>query len=81
MILPTKRLNSERALLSVGGEILAILSEPKTVSRTWFEYKQGGSGHSSPKRVSFDWFVLALDLLYALGAIEIANGRLVKVGR
>ena len=33
MILPTKRLSVERALLSMGAEILRLLDEPKTRRR------------------------------------------------
>ena len=38
MILPTKHLSEDRALLSLGGEVLRILDEPKTVSSCmeWF---------------------------------------------
>ncbi|GHO94589.1 hypothetical protein KSF_046370 [Reticulibacter mediterranei] len=38
MILPTKRLGPERAMLTVGAEILSLLTEPKTVSRLWHEF-------------------------------------------
>ncbi len=26
------------------------------------------------RRITYDWFVLALDLLYSLGTIELENG-------
>lgn len=35
MILPGKHLASERALLTVGGRLLANLNEPRTVSALW----------------------------------------------
>ncbi len=35
MILPGKHLRGDKALLGVGGEVLAQLSEPKTVSELW----------------------------------------------
>ena len=76
MILPTKRLSEDRALLAVGGEVLRLLTEPKTVSRLWTELKdlRAARPHSTP--ITFDWFVLALDLLYAMGAVELERGRL-----
>lgn len=71
MILPTKHLPQERALLTVGAALLAQLERPITVSALW----QRVNGAVSPAP-TFDWFVLALDLLYALGAVELRDGLL-----
>jgi len=77
MILPTKHLREDRALLTVGAELLDGLREPKTVSRLWSDFSNERSSGASP--VTYDWFVLALDLLYLIGAIEFARGRVRKV--
>lgn len=69
MILPTKRVSSDRALLTVGARVIELLDQPKTVSRLWAEYKS-----EYDDRISFDWFVLSLDLLYMMGVIERSNG-------
>ena len=76
MILPTKRLGVERAMLTVGAEILGLLTEPKTVSRLWDELRRVMSERSSTRIVSYDWFVLTLDLLYMLGVLEMDHGRI-----
>jgi hypothetical protein len=76
MILPTKRLGVERAMLTVGAEILELLTEPKTVSRLWDEMGRVMSERSSTRIVNYDWFVLTLDLLYMLGALEMDHGRI-----
>ena len=76
MILPTKRLGVERAMLMVGAEILELLTEPKTVSRLWDELGRVMSERSSTRIVNYDWFVLTLDLLYMLGALEMDHGRI-----
>jgi hypothetical protein len=74
MILPTKGLAPDRALLSVGGEVLRRLTRPKTVSRLW---EQVGSRNSSLLgTISYDWFLMALNLLYLCGAVEFEEGRL-----
>lgn len=73
MILPTKSVAPDRALLSVGAEILRDLDEPKTVSRLWAELRKQDA---EALELSFDWFVLALDLLYLLGVVEYVAGRL-----
>ncbi|WP_044890287.1 ABC-three component system middle component 6 [Myxococcus hansupus] len=76
MILPTKGIRADRALLSVGADVLRLLDEPKTVSRIWDEVRSAWEMRDGASRLSFDWFVLALDLLYVLGAVEMAQGRL-----
>jgi len=80
MILPSKKLRPENSLIYVGGEVLRILGEPKTVSRVWQELKQQQSHNHSPKPLKFTygWFVLSLDLLFTMGALELHEGRLYK---
>lgn len=75
MILPTKGIAPNQALLTVGAMILRLLDRPKTVSRLWDEFRL----HAVESR--FDWFVLGLDLLYLLGAIEMERGRVHKANR
>ena len=74
MILPTNHLPTERSLLGIGAEILHLLDRPKTVSRLWtgIQKHRGEAANQLP----FDWFVLSLNLLYAIGAIEMIRGRL-----
>jgi hypothetical protein len=74
MILPTKGLAADRALLSVGAEILRRLERPKTISRLWEQIRQRQS--SLLEAVAYDWFLLALNLLYMWGAVDIEEGRL-----
>lgn len=78
MILPTKGIQADRALLAVGADILRLLDEPKTVSRLWDEMRAHRSKQPVPSTLSFDWFVLALDLLHAIGAVEMEQGRLIR---
>ncbi len=77
MILPTKRLHQDRALLSVGAEVLRRLDEPKTVSRLWDEVQAKYRGRKTAT-LTYDWFVLALDLLFSVNAVTLANGRIAK---
>jgi hypothetical protein len=76
MILPTKGIAPDKALLSIGAFILHELVEPKTVSRLWADLRQVEEG---PPDITFDWFVLALDLLFLMGTLEYQGGRLVRV--
>lgn len=71
MILPTKHLSQERALLTVGGRIIYTLAQPKTVSAVWIEL---GSQTPYAGSIRYDHFVLALDLLYLMGAVDLTEG-------
>lgn len=81
MILPTKHLGPERAMLAVGAEILGLLTEPKTTSRLWNELKHTVSERSSTHILSYDWFILTLDFLYMTGSIEMTYGRIQRANR
>ena len=63
-------------MLTVGGHLLTFLARPKTVSALWEELNRpaGGMGATLPRRITYDWFLLALDLLYAVEAIELESG-------
>ncbi|MFJ4682758.1 ABC-three component system middle component 6 [Streptomyces sp. NPDC088789] len=73
MITPTKGISPDRSLLAVGAQIARVLDMPMTVTQTWsrFRAERVRLGHHSP--VSFEWFVLGLDVLYALGVVEFRN--------
>ena len=76
MILPSKHLSQDRALLTLGARVLALLHCPKTVSALWEELNRRESNLATtmPQRISYDWFLLSLDFLYTLGAIELSSG-------
>ena len=77
MILPTKHLSQDRALLTVGARLLALLSQPKTVSALWEEISRPVSTNDDKKpALRYDAYVLTLDLLCLLGVIELRGGRL-----
>jgi len=80
MILPSKKLRPENSLIYLGGKVLNILGDPRTVSSVWQELKQQQSHNHSTKPLQFtyDWFVLSLDLLFTMGALEFHEGRLYK---
>lgn len=74
MILPTKYLSHDRALITVGGEILKHLEEPRSVSALWDCVREAQAYRAADALASFDWFVLALNLLYAISAIDYRDG-------
>ena len=80
MILPTKRITEERSLLGIGGRALLLLDEPRTISRLWDDFKNNESSANTASRITYDWFVLALDLLFMLGAVRLDKGLLRREG-
>jgi hypothetical protein len=80
MITPTKGIRPERSLLYIGGQILNDLDGPTTVSGAWEALGRRRQREGQDAPVTFDWFVLALDLLRALGTIQLANGLIMKAG-
>jgi hypothetical protein len=74
MLLPTKHLSSERALLSVAGRLKAMMSRPMTPAELWETYQKQAR---ADEHLTYDWFVLALDVLYAIGLVRF-NGAVLE---
>ncbi|RYD72810.1 MAG: hypothetical protein EOP84_22530 [Verrucomicrobiaceae bacterium] len=72
MILPAKHLSQERSLVGIGAQILSVVEEGRTVSELW-EAVQRRRPVLAPA-ISFDWFVLSLDMLFTISAIDVENG-------
>jgi hypothetical protein len=71
MLLPTKGISADRALLTVGADILEVLTTPTSVSGLWERFTRARSETLDAERVTFDWFSLALASLFAVGVIEL----------
>ena len=74
MILPSKHISQERSMLTVGARILQHLSQSKTISAIWEELLPNTTDHTDVSPLRYDGFVLALDLLYLVGAVELKDG-------
>ncbi|PSB16508.1 hypothetical protein C7B65_21570 [Phormidesmis priestleyi ULC007] len=72
MILPTKHISTRNSLLGVGATIIEHLNYPRTVTSLW------GDLSKVSEVATFERFVLVLDLLYMIGAIELEEGLLRK---
>jgi hypothetical protein len=70
MLLPTKGVSADRALVTVGSDILEGLQTPKSVSSLWEQYRDRGRASGSTEHVTFDWFSLALASLFAIEVVE-----------
>lgn len=72
MLLPTKGLGSDRALLNIGAEVISIAKRNISMSESelWDAYQKRISKWDDTPLVTFDWFSLALTTLFALGIIK-----------
>ena len=73
MILPTKHITPHDSLIGIGATLLSSLEKSKTVTELWDEVRR------LPGIVSFERFVLGLDLLYAINLVDIDRGMLKRV--
>ena len=77
MILPTEHVRPDRSLLGVGAKVLAMLVRPMTISALWDGIRSHRSGGEPDAVLEYRWFVLALDLLYILGVVDL-DGDLIR---
>lgn len=77
MMLPTKGISPDRSLIAVGSHVLAELKSEgaKSSVELWHSCnRRPGSAY-----VGYDWFCLALSLLYSLGLIGLRDGLIRRV--
>jgi hypothetical protein len=72
MILPTKHIPQGEALIGVGATLLRHLGAPSTVSGLWERVKM------EPNVGTFERFILAANLLFLIGAIDLQDGLLIR---
>ena len=69
-LLPNKHIPTNRSLVGIGSLVLEHLERPTNVSRLWESVKD------EQEVASFGNFVLSLDYLFAVGAIDYERGLL-----
>ena len=72
MILPTKHVSLDKSLLGAGAVVLPLLAEPMTATGIWEKVK------NAPEISGYGRFILILDFLYAIGAVDMVNGLIVR---
>lgn len=72
MILPSKHISEDQALIGVGAVLLNALQKPQTITSLWEKVRE----HSSIG--NFERFVLALDMLYIAGVVTMSHGMLIR---
>ncbi|MBE9156422.1 hypothetical protein IQ265_06210 [Nodosilinea sp. LEGE 06152] len=72
MILPDKYISTSNSLLGVGAILIEHLNQPRTVTSLWSDLSK------ISEVATFERFILVLDLLYMIGAIELEEGLIYK---
>jgi len=73
MILPSKYIKLQNCLLNLGAVLLNNITDKQTVTLLWDKTKQ------LPEVKTFEKFTLGLDLLFALGLINLKKGIIVRL--
>ena len=73
MLMPDKHIKFAESLVGLGSFILEALEEPKSIDALWDAFRQARIDRKYPSPHSFESLVLAVDVLYAIGAIEPAK--------
>jgi len=76
MILPSKHISQNRALFTIGANILKQLSSPMTVSALWEMINKNDEIKNTS--IHYNTFVLTLDMLFTMGAIDLDKGLLIR---
>ncbi len=72
MILPTKNIKIQYSLINCGAIILSNIDGDSTISSIWEKAK------NEETLMNYEKFILALDFLYMINAIEYKNGLVVR---
>jgi hypothetical protein len=72
MILPTKHISEDQALLGVGAVLLRELNRPQTVTSLWEKVREIRTVGN------FERFILALDMLHIAGVVTISKGMIIR---
>lgn len=70
MILPTKHIPTALSIIHLGATLIEHLDKPRTVSALWERARK------DTNIGNYSVFVLSLDFLYIIGAIELESGLL-----
>lgn len=72
MILPSKHISEDQALLGVGAVLLEELRNTQTITGLWEKVRK----HRAVG--TFERFVLALDMLHITGVVSLSDGLIVR---
>jgi len=69
MLMPDKHIKFAESLLGLGSFVLDALTAPQTIDDLWDRYSKARKAGEYPAPHTFENLVLAVDLLFAIGAV------------
>lgn len=72
MIMPSKYLREDEALIGVSAALLPLIENNGSLTALWESAKKNNAVGS------FERFILALDFLYLLGLVDLHNNKIVR---
>ncbi|MCE1224963.1 MAG: hypothetical protein LWW87_00605 [Geobacteraceae bacterium] len=78
-LLPHKHVRFSDSLIGLSGYLRRLLAEPHTLDELWTQLDRDASGWQS--RPSFTHLVLAVDLLYAIGEVQLVGDGRISLNR
>jgi hypothetical protein len=70
MLMPDKHIDYSESILGLGSFVLDVLNQPRTLDALWDLYLRARATQNFLGDHSFENLILALDVLFALGAIR-----------
>jgi hypothetical protein len=67
--MPDKHIKFSESLLGLGSYVLDALSAPQTIDDLWEGYGKARKAGAYPASHTFENLVLAVDILFAIGAV------------
>lgn len=71
MLMPKKHIRISESIIGLAGFILKLIQNDKTIDDLWLDFKKINNTDQLPANHSFDNFLLAIDFLYMIGAINL----------
>lgn len=80
MLLPDKHIRFSESLLGLGAFVLEEIETTKNLDTLWIALRKAMATDQMPATHSIDNLVLAIDMLYGIGALQLSDdGTLVRV--
>lgn len=81
MIIPSKHTNLSESIIGLAGFLLSFLTNSAySIDELWGKIQQTEEGHTYFRNHSFDNVVIAIDLLYMMGVINMNDqGKIEKL--
>jgi hypothetical protein len=69
VLMPDKHVRFGESLLGLGSWALELLSAPRTIDELWQAFRKSVESGQYPVEQPFEHLVLAVDILFAMGAV------------